>query len=193
MIEYLGIDEVGYGAVAGPLILCAVKSPNFKLFGLKDSKQYNEKDRTEIALFLLNSGIEFELELVTVDEINKNNILYAWINGLKRLIIKARNKFGNLPILIDGNKIPKKINGCYALVKADENDQVVAAASIIAKVTRDNLMKLLDQSCKEYNFIKNKGYATAEHIKLIKTYGLTQFHRNFSKKFLTEEHFYATI
>jgi ribonuclease HII len=193
MIEYLGIDEVGYGAVAGPLVLCAVKSPKFKLFGLKDSKQYDEQERTEIVLYLLDNGIEFELELVTVDEIDKNNILYAWTNGLKRLIIKARTKFGNLPVLIDGNKIPKEINGCYALIKADENDQVVVAASIIAKVTRDNLMKLLDQSCKEYKFIDNKGYATKEHIKLIKAYGLSQFHRNCSKKFLTEEYCYGTV
>ena len=171
-----GVDEVGRGSLIGPVYAAAVilnKSINKKI--LKDSKKLSKSQREILAKYIKKNSI-WATGKATVKEIEKINILHASLLAMKRAIIKLKKKPSL--VLVDGNKLPNiknyKIN---FVIKGDQKIPSISAASIIAKVTRDKIISNLGKNFKDYNWKKNCGYGTKQHIKVIKRLGITPHHR----------------
>ena len=171
-----GVDEVGRGSLIGPVYAAAVilnKSINKKI--LKDSKKLSKSQREILAKYIKKNSI-WATGKATVKEIEKINILQASLLAMKRAIIKLKKKPSL--VLVDGNKLPNiknyKIN---FVIKGDQKIPSISAASIIAKVTRDKIISNLGKNFKDYNWNKNYGYGTKQHIKVIKRLGITPHHR----------------
>ena len=171
-----GVDEVGRGSLVGPVYAAAVilkRSINTKL--LKDSKSLSSSKR-KVIFEHIKKNSTWAIGKASLKEIEKLNILNASLLAMKRAINKLKKKPGL--ILIDGNKAPSmdkyKIK---SIIKGDQKIPEISAASIIAKVTRDRLIKKLSKKYKKYSWHKNAGYGTNEHLKAIKKYGLTKYHR----------------
>lgn len=189
----IGTDEAGRGPGAGPVFSAAVCFKNIDkqliktLKGINDSKQLSEKTREELFLLIQENSI-FHISSASVEEIEKLNILQASLLSMKRAcdeVIKEL-KPENIKILIDGNKvIPKYQFDQEYIIKGDSKSASIAAASILAKVSRDKFMKELSIEFPQYKWDKNKGYLTPEHLLAIDEFGTTKWHR---KKFL-EKHF----
>ena len=171
-----GVDEVGRGSLIGPVYAAAVilnKNINKKDF--KDSKKLNKTKREFLAKYIKRNST-WAIGSASLKEIEKTNILNASLLAMKRAIIKLKKK-PNL-VLIDGNKSPKIKNYLTRnIIKGDQKIAEISAASIIAKVCRDRLMKNMSNKYKKYKWDKNAGYGTREHIKAIKKFGITKFHR----------------
>lgn len=173
-----GIDEAGRGPLAGPVIAAAVTSTRkIEIIGVKDSKQLAEKER-----LLLKEKIENNKELkigigeATPFEIDNYNILQASLLAFSRAVKNLKNKPEYC--LLDGNCISPWIKQPQkAIIKGDSRSFLIAAASIIAKETRDNIMKKYDKIWPEYGFGKHKGYPTKEHRQAIKKHGICEIHR----------------
>jgi ribonuclease HII len=173
-----GIDEAGRGPLAGPVVAAACIIPdNVQLANLNDSKQLSAEER--VALFeqiVSTEGVRFGIGIVEIETIDQINILQA-------TFIAMRKAVENLPclpdyLLIDGSQIPSFPNiSSQALVKGDSLSVSIAAASILAKVTRDRLMEELDSKWPQYGFKQHKGYATASHIAAIEKWGPCPIHR----------------
>jgi ribonuclease HII len=172
-----GIDEAGRGPLAGPVYAAAVIfDSNFFIDGLNDSKKLSEKKRLDLCEMIKINALDYSFSFASVSEIDHLNILQASLLAMKR----AYEKLTKLPdqIIIDGNFIPNiDFNNIKSLPKADELIPAVSAASIIAKIERDNYMKELDLKYPEYNLKKHKGYPTKEHIDLIRIHGVKDFYR----------------
>ena len=171
-----GVDEVGRGSLIGPVYAAAVilnKSINKKI--LKDSKKLSKSQRKILAKYIKKNSI-WATGKATIKEIEKINILHASLLAMKRAIIKLKKKPSL--VLVDGNKLPNiknyKIN---FVIKGDQKIPSISAASIIAKVTRDKMISNLGKNFKDYNWNKNYGYGTKQHIKAIKRLGITPHHR----------------
>ena len=170
-----GVDEVGRGCLAGPVVSAAVilkETINLKL--LKDSKKIAFKKRIEIAEHIkLNST--YAIGLATVEEILNLNILQAALLSMKRAIDKLSIK----PelILIDGNFAPKGLKNFKTIINGDEKIKSISAASIIAKVFRDQLMIKLSEKFHNYAWERNFGYGTKAHMEGLKKFGITSHHR----------------
>lgn len=175
-IEYIaGIDEVGRGPLAGPVVSCAVILPKgYYLPGLTDSKKLSEKKREFYYDKIINDAISYGVGIVDVSDIDKFNIY----NCTKISMIQAVNKLAKKPdhLLIDAMSIDINIPQT-SVIKGDEKSISIAAASIIAKVTRDRYMEELAKEFPEYHFEKNKGYGTKEHLLAIEKFGPTIYHR----------------
>jgi len=172
-----GIDEAGRGPLAGPVYAAAVIfDSNFILDALKDSKKLSEKKRLDLYEMIKTNAVDYSFSFASVLEIDQLNILQASLLAMNR----AYEKLTKLPdqIIVDGNFIPIiDFNNIQSLPKADALIPAVSAASIIAKVERDNYMRELDLKYPEYNLKKHKGYPTKEHMDLIKIYGIKDFYR----------------
>jgi len=170
-----GVDEVGRGCLAGPVVSAAVilnEEVNLKL--LKDSKKVSFKNRIKIAEHIkLNSS--YAIGVASVDEILKFNILQAALLSMKRAIDKLSIK-PNL-ILIDGNFAPKGIKNFKTIINGDEKIKCISAASIIAKTYRDLLMIKLSEKFSNYAWERNFGYGTKAHLEGLKKFGITDHHR----------------
>ena len=171
-----GVDEVGRGSLIGPVYAAAVilnKSINKKL--LKDSKSLSKKKREELYSYIKKNSI-WAIGQASVKEIEKINILQASLLAMKRAIIKLKKKPSL--VLIDGNKLPnlKNYNLEY-VIKGDQKISSISAASIIAKVRRDRFITTLSKKFNNYGWDTNFGYGTKEHIRAIKKFGITQYHR----------------
>ncbi len=171
-----GVDEVGRGSLIGPVYAAAVilnKSINKKL--LKDSKKLTKSKREILAKYIKKNSI-WAIGKASVKEIEKINILHASLLAMKRAILRLRKKPSL--VLIDGNKLPKikkyKLN---SVIKGDQKIPSISAASIIAKVTRDTMISALGKKYKGYDWDKNCGYGTKQHLKAIKNLGITSHHR----------------
>ena len=171
----LGVDEVGRGSIAGPLTVCAVALPNDPMiWGINDSKQLTPAKREVLAARIADVAVAIgtcHIEPSLIDGIGMAQALRAAMSG-------AVKDAGVEPdcVLIDGNPMhihPKE----KTLVKGDARIAAIAAASIVAKVTRDHLMVSYDEEYPEYHFAECKGYASAEHIAAIRAHGLTPIHR----------------
>lgn len=172
-----GVDEAGRGPLAGPVCAAAVILPeNAVIEGLNDSKKLSEKKREALYDVIKEKAIAFCVAYGTLEEIETLNILQATFLAMNRAIdgLAVKPDFA----LIDGNRVPKDIKiPCETVVKGDGKAMSVAAASVLAKVTRDRLMLEYDKKYPEYDFKKHKGYGTKEHTELIKKYGPCEIHR----------------
>jgi ribonuclease HII len=174
-VKVAGIDEVGRGPLAGPVTAAAVVLPAGAIpDGLRDSKQLTPARRAVLAAQIL-AVAEVSIGHATVAEIDRLNILQAALLAMERA---ATGLVGVDYHLIDGNNIPQGLRGrAQSLVKGDSLSLSIAAASIVAKVTRDQIMVDLAQQHPGYGWDRNAGYPTAEHLVALKNLGVTPWHR----------------
>ena len=172
-----GVDEAGRGPLAGPVCAAAVILPAGAVIeGLDDSKKLTEKKRERLYDIIKQTAVAYSVAYGTLEEIETVNILEATYLAMNRAIedLTVKPDFA----LIDGNRVPRGIKiPCETIVKGDSRSMSIAAASVLAKVTRDRLMLEYDKKYPEYNFKKHKGYGTKEHTELIKQYGPCEIHR----------------
>ena len=191
----LGTDEAGRGPLAGPVVAAAVCFPEItkeiikKLELINDSKQLSEKQR-EYLFDLIKDNSVYSVTPVSAEEIEKENILRCSLKAMKISCENVIQTIGNdIEVFVDGNrKIPQVNFYQKTIVKGDGKSASVAAASILAKVYRDNLMREYALKYPEYDFGHNKGYGTQKHIDAILKYGTTPIHRqSFLKKIFERE------
>ena len=172
-----GIDEAGRGPLAGPVVAACVMFKRGTLIeGLDDSKKLSEKKREALYEEIISKAVAYGIGICTEKEIDDLNILNATFKAM-RYAVAGLDVTPDLA-LVDGNKCPK---GLYfdseAVVKGDSKSTAIAAASILAKVTRDRIMLELDKNYPQYQFAKHKGYPTALHYQMIKEHGISEVHR----------------
>lgn len=172
-----GVDEAGRGPLAGPVFAAAVILPiDCEIEGLNDSKKLSEKKRELLFDVIKEKAIAYSIASASVDEIEEVNILKATFLAMNRAIsgLNIKSDFA----IIDGNRVPDNIAvECATLVKGDSKSMSVAAASVLAKVSRDRLLIEYDEKFPEYNFKKHKGYGTKEHYEAIAKHGICEVHR----------------
>lgn len=171
-----GVDEAGRGPLAGPVVAAAVIFPrDLDIPGINDSKKLTEKKREELFEVILEKSLSHGIGIINHEEIDKINILQASLKAMK-IAVEKLNPLPDM-VLIDGNKTFSTNLNVKAIVKGDGKSMAIAGASILAKVTRDRLMKELALTYPEYMWEQNKGYPTKAHIELIKQHGITPYHR----------------
>lgn len=171
-----GVDEAGRGPLAGPVCAAAVILPENKIIdGVNDSKKLSEKKRELLFDVIKNEAVAYSIAFSTVEEIEEYNILNATMLAMKRAVEGLEVKADYA--IIDGNKTPDLEILCESIVKGDANSMSIAAASILAKVSRDRLCFEYSKKYPEYMFEKHKGYGTKLHIDKIKEYGPCEIHR----------------
>ncbi len=180
-----GIDEAGRGPLAGPVFAAAVILPvGLEIEGLNDSKKLSEKKRESLFDVIISNASAYSVAYADHAEIDEINILNATFLAMTRAVngLKIPADFA----LVDGNRVPKGLSvPCETIVKGDGISASIAAASILAKVSRDRVMKKADEIYPEYMFAKHKGYPTALHRELVNKYGPCPIHRlTFLKKVL---------
>ena len=176
-----GVDEVGRGPLAGPLVASAVILPkDFEILYLNDSKQLSEKKREELYDEILSNAVSYGIGMASPELIDEINVLNADYEAMKQALQKL--KFKPDILLNDAVKIPNIDIEQVPIIKGDAKSASIAAASIVAKVTRDRMMVDYDKDYPEYGFASNKGYGSAMHIEALKKYGPTPIHR---KSFIT--------
>ena len=177
-----GVDEAGRGPLCGPVAVAAViLDPQAPILGVDDSKKLSEKKREALYQQIMEKAFDVSVVLVQPEEIDKLNILHATMKGMAQAISNLKE----VPALalIDGNRCPPIDVKCQAVVKGDANSAAIAAASIVAKVTRDHYMIELDKEYPQYQLAKHKGYPTKLHYELLDAYGVAPFYRkSFLKK-----------
>ena len=170
-----GVDEVGRGCLAGPVVSAAViLKDGIKLDLLRDSKRISFKRREEISDHIKRNSF-FSIGIASVDEILEFNILGASLLSMKRAIENLSIK--PALTLIDGNYAPKGLENFKTIIKGDEKIKVISAASIVAKVYRDRLMIKLSKKFSNYSWERNFGYGTKAHLISLKKFGITMHHR----------------
>jgi ribonuclease HII len=170
-----GVDEVGRGPLAGPVVAAAVILPKeFYLAGIDDSKKITEKKRFEYAEIIKKEAIAVSIAMIHAEEIDQINIYESTKKAMKAAIASLNPQPDFL--LIDAMKLETPFSS-ESIIKGDAKSVSIAAASIVAKVERDKLMVNLSISYPEYGFQHNMGYGTKEHVKAIHQYGITPFHR----------------
>ena len=190
-----GIDEAGRGPLAGPVVVASVIMPEGSMIeGVNDSKKVSEKKREKLYEQIIEEAVAYGVGIIDQNEIDRINILNATKEGLTLCIkelekdLKEKNRGIEKPeiILVDAlTKIDTDHIPYQSIIKGDAKSYSIAAASIIAKVTRDRLMRQWDEVYPEYGFAKHKGYGTAMHISAIKQYGICPLHRKtFVKNFI---------
>jgi ribonuclease HII len=171
-----GVDEVGRGPLAGPVVAAAViLDPARPIEGLADSKKISEKKRERLFDEICSKAFAWSVSGASVEEIDRLNILHASILAMKRAI-------ETLPVmaeytLVDGNRVPKLSMPSAAVVKGDSLVQCISAASILAKVSRDREMIAFEEQFPGYGLAKHKGYPTKTHIEALRKLGVTPLHR----------------
>lgn len=171
-----GVDEAGRGPLAGPVCAAAVILPEgIEIAGLNDSKKLTEKRREALFAEITKNAVAYAVGFADIKEIEELNILNATFLAMKRAVEGL-----NIPAdfaIIDGNRLPNLTIPALAVVKGDSKSMSVAAASVIAKVTRDRLLAEYDQQYPQYGFAKHKGYGTKLHYEAIKEHGICEVHR----------------
>ena len=171
-----GVDEAGRGPLAGPVVAAAVLlAPDSKFNGLDDSKKLSPKIREKFFMIIKEQALSYGIGIVDVEKIEKINILQASLLAMKHAVENLSLKPDLL--LIDGNQAIDTDIKQWTIVKGDSLSQSIAAASVLAKVTRDKLMEQYHEQFPRYAFNKHKGYGTRLHRDLIKKYGLCPIHR----------------
>ena len=171
-----GVDEVGRGPLVGNVVAAAViLDPNLMIPELDDSKKLTEKKRIFLSTEVKTKALCWAIGQASPDEIDRLNILQATLLAMQRAVLNLKH----IPekVLVDGNAVPKLNIETEAIVGGDKKIPSISAASIIAKVTRDEQMKILDSEYPEYGFAKHKGYPTKKHIDALKRYGVLKDYR----------------
>lgn len=177
-----GVDEAGRGPLAGPVVIASVIMPLDNIIdGVNDSKKLSAKKREKLYDEIISKAIDWQVAIISHEVIDEINILNATKQGMLQCIEGLKNVDC---ALIDAVKLETPVR-TLSIVHGDALSYSIAAASIIAKVTRDRLMLDYDKHYPQYNFAKHKGYGTAEHIRLLKEYGPCEIHRRtFIKNFI---------
>lgn len=177
-IKYIGgVDEVGRGPLIGPVVTaCVVLPKDFKLEGLTDSKKLTEKKRDLYYDYIINNCIAYAIGEVSPEEIDEINIYEASRKAMIIAINKVKEQIDLEHVLVDAMPLDIDIP-TTSIIKGDAKSISIAAASVIAKVTRDRMMYELDEKYPEYGFGKHKGYPTKAHIEAINKYGLIDGYR----------------
>lgn len=171
-----GIDEAGRGPLAGPVVAAAVIfPPGIFIAGINDSKKLTAKQRENLFPVIQNNALDFSTGLVDEKEIDRVNILQASYRAMRMAIGKLSIHPNHL--LIDGRPLPEKFYPQTAIEGGDRKSFSIAAASIIAKVTRDRLMIEYDKQYPQYGFARHKGYGTKAHVEAIHQHGFCDIHR----------------
>ena len=172
-----GVDEAGRGPLAGEVYAAAViLNPDDPIDGLRDSKKLSPKRRSDLCIQIKQRSLAWSISFASVEEIDKLNILNATLLAMERAI----SGLDILPeiALVDGNKAPSlKGIEVFTIIKGDQKEPCISAASIIAKVARDERLMVLDHIYPKWGFKGHKGYGTKIHIEAIKKYGITPLHR----------------
>ena len=180
-----GIDEAGRGPLAGPVVVAGVIMPKDSMIeGINDSKKVSEKKREKLYDLIIDEAISYSVAIIGQDVIDDINILNATKEGVTK-VVDGLDVKPDLIIIDALNHINTRGIPYEPIVKGDAKCYNIAAASILAKVTRDRIMREWDEIYPQYGFVQHKGYGTAKHIQAIKDYGLTPIHRRtFTKKFV---------
>ena len=171
-----GIDEAGRGPLCGPVVAAACTLPRgLVIDGLNDSKKLTEKKREKVFDEICANALSYSIALSTVEEINETNILEATLLAMRRAVegLALRPDY----LIIDGNICRGFDIPARAVIKGDATSPSIAAASILAKVTRDRLCLELDKEYPEYGIAKHKGYGTAAHYKALEEHGVPPIYR----------------
>ncbi len=171
-----GVDEAGRGPLAGPVCAAAVILRNgTEIEGLNDSKKLSEKKREQLFEVIKEKAVAYSVAFASVEEIEELNILGATFLAMKRAVegLTVKADFA----IIDGNRLPNLDIQSQFVIKGDAKSMSIAAASILAKVTRDRLLLEYDKQYPEYKFAAHKGYGTKAHYEAISKYGITPIHR----------------
>lgn len=176
-VQYIaGVDEVGRGPLVGDVVTAAViLDPNNPIEGLADSKKLSEKKRIALAEEIKEKAVCYCIARASVAEIDELNILHATMLAMSRAVegLSVQPDF----VFVDGNRLPKLSMKAQSVVKGDSLVAEISAASILAKVTRDNEMLTLDAEYPEFGFAAHKGYPTKAHFAALEAYGITPHHR----------------
>ena len=178
-IAYIGgVDEVGRGPLIGPVVAaCVVLTKDFKLDGLTDSKKLSEKKRDLFYEYIINNCISYSVGIVSPEEIDEINIYEASRKAMMIAIENVRKKIKLDHVLVDAMPLPDLDIKSTSIIKGDAKSISIAAASVVAKVTRDKMMYELDEKYPMYGFGEHKGYPTKKHIEAINKYGLIDGYR----------------
>ncbi|MBC8313253.1 MAG: ribonuclease HII [Candidatus Cloacimonetes bacterium] len=178
----IGVDEAGRGPIAGPVVAAAViLSKDCRIVGIDDSKKLSKSKREKLYEEIIQSAKCYAITKVTAKKIDKINILKATFLAMRNVIRKLESLADYY--LVDGPFLPTKFGNCKlniegkAIVKGDEKFICIAAASILAKVSRDNLMMKYHKKYPQFDFKNNKGYPTKKHISALEKYGIALIHR----------------
>lgn len=187
-----GVDEVGKGPIAGPVVSCAVVMGGNHIEGVKDSKKLSDKKRRELAKDIYSNAIAIGYGIVEHDVIDKINIrqasLLAMTEAIKNLSDKQGNNFKADLALIDAELIEYDIDQ-IGIISGDDLVYEISCASILAKIFRDDIMIEYSKKYPEYMFEAHKGYGTKKHYKAIDNHGLTEIHRiTFMKKYYEQQY-----
>ena len=174
----VGVDEVGRGPLAGPVVTCAVLWPgDYSLDALNDSKKLSPKKRELLIPQIRKTALRISFGRAEVEEIDRLNILHATMLAMERAVV-GLCQF-DAPILIDGNRVPSALIGrAKAIIAGDSLIPAISAASVLAKVARDQEMVALAEIYPEYGFERHSGYPTRAHLEALKTFGVTPIHRH---------------
>ena len=180
----VGIDEVGRGPLAGPVVAAAViLPPHIELLGLKDSKKLNSQKREALYDAIQEIALAIGVGIVDAQRIDEINILQATFEAMRQALSQIPHSYEC--ILVDGNKeIPHVIETQHAIIGGDNKSASIAAASVVAKVTRDRMMDKYAKIYTGYDWENNKGYGSSKHYEAIRSQGITPLHR---KSFLKNE------
>jgi len=175
-LNICGVDEAGRGPLAGPVVAAAViLDPNNPIEGLGDSKKMSEKKRNLLYPLIKERAKAWAIAEASADEIDNINILQASLLAMKRAVENLQIKATHA--LIDGNKAPDLDISCTCIIKGDEKETCIGAASILAKVYRDELLIKMDKQYPQYEFARHKGYPTKLHRELLIQHGACPEHR----------------
>ena len=173
-----GIDEAGRGPLAGPVVAgCCILDPEVKILGLDDSKKLSEKKREELFIEIKEKALAWSVCEVSAEEIDRINILEATKKAMRTCVEEISKKMRPDLLLIDAVNLSGTGVDVVPIIKGDANSDSIAAASILAKVTRDHIMMEFDKTYPGYGFAKHKGYGTKDHYAAMRESGMTPIHR----------------
>lgn len=177
LVHVAGVDEAGRGCLAGPVVAAAVVLPqDLEIEGVNDSKKLSKPKRERLAYEIQESALASGIGLCTPEEIDELNILWAAMEAMRRAVQSLGLEPSHL--LIDGNRcFPDSPWPFDTVIKGDSKSHTIAAASILAKTTRDAIMRDLATECPAYNWDKNVGYPTKDHYAALAAHGITPYHR----------------
>nr|WP_029407611.1 ribonuclease HII [Thiomicrorhabdus sp. Milos-T2] len=174
----VGVDEVGRGPLIGDVVACAVILPKECQLPLRDSKKLSEKKRNTLAELIKQEAIGYCVALASPEEIDQLNILHATMLAMKRAVSGLDAQGLSISqVYVDGNRCPDITHSCHSVIKGDDKVMEISAASILAKVYRDQQMSELHEIYPQYGFNQHKGYPTAKHLQALKKFGMIPGYR----------------